>query len=155
LPRASAAAPAYERIARTLRLRIERGKIEPGASLPSEADLCREFHVARGTVRQALEELERAGLIEVVPAKGRFVKTTSGPARSPADQAHQVAATLRAELASAEYADGDRFASEKELSDRFGVTRYVARQALAELEAAGLVESVHARGRFVRRTFAS
>jgi DNA-binding GntR family transcriptional regulator len=121
--------------------------------LPSEADISAEFGVARGTVRQALIVLEELGLIEVVAAKGRFVRGIGlhQPAPvAPSAHARQIASNLRVELASGRYADGDRFKSESELCKQYGVTRYAARQALAELEAAGLLVAVHARGRFVR-----
>jgi DNA-binding GntR family transcriptional regulator len=46
---------------------------------------------------------------------------------------------------------GDALPSESALAERYGVARGTARQALAELEGSGLVESVQGKGRFVRR----
>ena len=46
----------------------------PGARLPSEAQLAREFGVSRGTVRQALGSLSSDGLTEVVASRGTYVR---------------------------------------------------------------------------------
>lgn len=52
-----------QRIVNDLQQRIEGGDLAPGDELPSQADLEREYGVARGTARAALIELERLGLI--------------------------------------------------------------------------------------------
>ncbi|MFE1077221.1 GntR family transcriptional regulator [Nocardiopsis alba] len=64
----------YRRIAATLREQITSGELVPGAALPSEAALVRQYGVSRGTARQALSELEGTGLVVAVHGKGRFVK---------------------------------------------------------------------------------
>lgn len=46
-----------------LRLRIVSGRYAIGDALPSEASLCAEFDVSRGTVRQALGVLRAEGLV--------------------------------------------------------------------------------------------
>lgn len=46
-----------------LRARITDGRLPIGAALPSEAELCREFSVSRGPVRQALAALRAEGII--------------------------------------------------------------------------------------------
>jgi GntR family transcriptional regulator len=43
-----------------------------GDLLPSESDLCRTYSVSRTVVRQALDELEREGLVLKVKGKGTF-----------------------------------------------------------------------------------
>jgi GntR family phosphonate transport system transcriptional regulator len=57
--------------------RIERdivsGVHQPGGRLPTEAELSRDFDVNRHTVRRALEELSRGGLIRVEQGRGTFV----------------------------------------------------------------------------------
>ena len=47
----------------------------PGAVLPSERELCDEFNVSRGTARQALAELEKAGIVYRKQGRGTFVST--------------------------------------------------------------------------------
>jgi GntR family transcriptional regulator len=47
--------------------------LEPGEKLPREEDLITQFGVSRITIRNALSNLERDGLIERTRAKGTFV----------------------------------------------------------------------------------
>jgi GntR family transcriptional regulator len=46
---------------------------EPGTAAPSERELVHQFHVARMTVRQAMDALVGEGLLERVPGRGTFV----------------------------------------------------------------------------------
>ncbi len=55
--------PLYQQVAEALRAQIKSGALPPGYLLPTEAELMRQHDVARGTVRQALEELRREGLV--------------------------------------------------------------------------------------------
>lgn len=55
--------PRHRTVAAELRDRIRGGALEIGDSLPSEAELCREFATSRGPVRQALAALREEGLI--------------------------------------------------------------------------------------------
>jgi GntR family phosphonate transport system transcriptional regulator len=52
---------------------ISSGAYQPGARLPTEADLSAQFGVNRHTVRRALEELSRDGLVRVEQGRGSFV----------------------------------------------------------------------------------
>jgi DNA-binding GntR family transcriptional regulator len=61
-----------------------------------------------------------------------------------------MAADLRSLIETGQLRPGDALPSELVLAGRYGVARGTARHALAELEGAGLVESVHGKGRFVR-----
>lgn len=133
---------AYLTIAQTLREEIESGTIPQGEALASEALLCERFGVARETVRRALAELERENLIVTIPGKGRFV---GGEQARPVN----VADNLRSALASSKYASGDRFASESDLIEQYGIGRYTARKALAELEHEGLIAVRPGKGRYV------
>ena len=45
----------------------------PGTAAPSERELVHQFHVARMTVRQAMDALVSEGLLERVPGRGTFV----------------------------------------------------------------------------------
>jgi GntR family transcriptional regulator len=60
----SAGPPLYARVFQSLRDEILSDRYPLGGALPSEYTLERRFLVSRITVRRALEELERAGLIE-------------------------------------------------------------------------------------------
>ncbi len=65
--------PLYLQVKDILLQRILQGDYIPGSSLPAEPDLCAEFGVARGTVRQALSKLEIEGLVRREQGRGTFV----------------------------------------------------------------------------------
>jgi len=64
----------YKRIADNLTSRIRRGEIGKGSRLPGELDLAKTYEVSRSTIRQALAELQQAGLIETWTGAGSFVR---------------------------------------------------------------------------------
>lgn len=76
---ANSAVPMYRQLADLLRRQIEDAAIADGDRLPSEAQLGETYGVSRITVRQALSELERAGLLLRAPGKGTFVRTRQRP----------------------------------------------------------------------------
>jgi GntR family transcriptional regulator len=61
----------------------------------------------------------------------------------------QVADALRAEIRGGRYQPGDKLPSERELSERFEVSKVTARQAIVQLRAEGLVTSRVGYGVFV------
>ena len=69
-------------VTNTLRGRIESGAWQPGEALPGELELARELSVARMTLRGALSELARLGLIERVRGRGTFVKRAADAPRT-------------------------------------------------------------------------
>jgi DNA-binding GntR family transcriptional regulator len=141
---------AYKDIAAALRARIADGEFAPGAVLPSEATLCREYSIARNTLRRALDQLADERLIAAQPGRGRVVLTTGDAMTRVVPQYRTMATDLRTMIESGELRPGDALPSEAALADQYGVSRGTARHALAELEGAGLVESFHGKGRFVR-----
>lgn len=68
----SAREPLYFQLRDLLLHRVEHEWAE-GDRLPSEAQLCTEYGVSRTVVRQALSELDEAGVIYTVKGKGTFV----------------------------------------------------------------------------------
>ncbi|MBS0319909.1 MAG: GntR family transcriptional regulator [Proteobacteria bacterium] len=70
--------PRYAQLAALFRRRIARGTWAPGDQLPTLDALMAEFGVARVTVRQAIAELAREGL--VAPHRGRGTFVTAPPA---------------------------------------------------------------------------
>lgn len=67
-------APPYRQIADQLRRAIQRGHLEPGGRVPSEAELMEHYGVARMTVRQAIAELKAEGLVIAEHGRGVFVR---------------------------------------------------------------------------------
>ncbi len=63
----------WRQIASRLRADIASGVSQPGSRLPTEATLSARFGVNRHTVRRALEELSRDGLVRVEQGRGSFV----------------------------------------------------------------------------------
>lgn len=61
-------------IARELETMIMDGVIAPGDRLPPERELAQEFSVSRPSLRQALQKLEAAGLVETRHGGGTFVR---------------------------------------------------------------------------------
>jgi len=78
----------YQQISSDLRDQIAKGRLKPGAALPSESQLAANYKVSRMTVRQGLRVLEDEGLVQVIPSKGRVVSKSaprsekSAPAKS-------------------------------------------------------------------------
>lgn len=63
----------WRQIAASLQRDIGDGTYPPASRLPTEAQLSARFGVNRHTVRRALEELSRAGLVRVEQGRGSFV----------------------------------------------------------------------------------
>lgn len=57
--------------------RIIAGEVEPGAALPTEANLCEMFGVSRTTVREAVKRLHAKGMLAVSPRSGTRVRPTA------------------------------------------------------------------------------
>jgi GntR family phosphonate transport system transcriptional regulator len=63
----------WRRIVESIEGEIAAGTLAPGARLPTEAQMATSFAVNRHTVRRALEELSRNGLVRVEQGRGSFV----------------------------------------------------------------------------------
>jgi GntR family transcriptional regulator len=115
----------HEEIARILSDEIRDGQVAYGLKLPGETTLAERFSVSRNTVRAALTDLGRAGLISTRSGKGSFVTYDGRPlnvrlgwARALQDQGLDTTVrVLRAEveddaaLAAALGEPGERFIS--------------------------------------------
>ena len=66
--------PQYRKVYEMLRKHILDGTYAEGSLLPSEHELCATWQIARPTVRQALDELVRDGLILKKQGKGSIVR---------------------------------------------------------------------------------
>lgn len=89
----------HSRLRHALRTAILGGELVPGARLPSESELSRQHEVSRITVRQALSDLQKEGLIYSQQGKGSFVsrpkafqeiRRLQGFAEQMAENGHEV-----------------------------------------------------------------
>lgn len=78
---------AYEDIVRQLADMIRRGEIKPGDRLPPERELAQAFGVGRPTLRQALTVLTEAGVVEVLPGSGVYLRKPIGESSGSAGNA--------------------------------------------------------------------
>ncbi|MDI6822882.1 MAG: GntR family transcriptional regulator [Bacillota bacterium] len=65
--------PLHAQLKEILQNWVESGQLARGERMPSERELCERFHVSRTTVRQALAQAEREGLLVRIHGKGTFV----------------------------------------------------------------------------------
>ncbi|WP_165495353.1 GntR family transcriptional regulator [Actinomadura roseirufa] len=77
-------------ITSSLAARIVEGELEPGAWLPSERELAREFAADRSTVRRALRMLAEQGLVLARQGAGTQVRPAPPVRRAAADITRQV-----------------------------------------------------------------
>lgn len=66
--------PAYVQLTNILRRQVAGGVFRPGDQLPSEAMLCRRYHISPMTVRRAINLLAEEGVVSTVQGRGTFVK---------------------------------------------------------------------------------
>jgi GntR family transcriptional regulator len=63
----------YVRVVEDITGRINRGELKRGEKLAAETDLAECYGVSVTTIRRAMEELRKQGLIESVWGRGTFV----------------------------------------------------------------------------------
>ncbi|MBE2169890.1 MULTISPECIES: GntR family transcriptional regulator [unclassified Cobetia] len=66
--------PLYQRLRDEFLLQIAEGHWVPGTPIPTEAEMTREYEVAIGTVRKAIETLVQDGILERQQGRGTFVR---------------------------------------------------------------------------------
>src|SRR5919206_3203554 len=69
----AARTPVYAQIEEQVAEVIEAGGLRPGDRLPTERELARQLGISRMTLRQALDRLERRGLLVRIVGRGTFV----------------------------------------------------------------------------------
>jgi len=69
--------PKHERLYSTLAAKIRSGTMKPGAKLPSQRALMKEYRVSLATVSAAFGALAREGLIDTFHGRGTFVAETA------------------------------------------------------------------------------
>lgn len=98
--------PAYIQVANDLRSQIRGGKLRPGDKLPSSAELRAKYAVSNTVIRDAVNELRRAGFVVGQQGKGVFVtsETPDSADTAPSELAVRVQA-LEARVSSLEEED--------------------------------------------------
>ncbi len=66
--------PTYQRLADDLRVEIANGNLPPGSRVPSVRKLAERYGVAQMTASQALQTLQREGLVFTSAGRGSFVR---------------------------------------------------------------------------------
>jgi GntR family transcriptional regulator len=65
--------PPWRQLADLLRKQIESGELAPGARIPSIVSLAQEYELAPVTVRKAITQLQREGLVVSQTGWGTYV----------------------------------------------------------------------------------
>lgn len=65
--------PKYKQLIDEILLWVHSGRLQPEDQMPSEHEIARQFGLSRQTVRQALSELEKEGVLFRLQGKGTFV----------------------------------------------------------------------------------
>jgi GntR family transcriptional regulator len=104
--------PLYEQLADIFRRRIVSGLWPVHHKLLAEPELARAFKVARGTVRVAIGQLVKEGLLVQVQGKGTFVRgserRTSNPLLSLAELLERASVRYETRLLSFEHSEKER-----------------------------------------------
>ena len=66
----------WRQIGSAIENEIRAGRVPPGQPLPTERELAKRFTVARQTIRRAMADLERQGIISIQQGRGTFVQPT-------------------------------------------------------------------------------
>ncbi|MDD2709152.1 MAG: GntR family transcriptional regulator [Verrucomicrobiae bacterium] len=75
----SNALPLYLQLEEIIRKDVANGQLRPGELLPREEELCRTYKVSPITVKRALVDLTRGGLLMRIKSKGTFVRPDFSP----------------------------------------------------------------------------
>jgi GntR family transcriptional regulator len=67
------AKPLYQVIVESILDQVKTGALNPDTKIPSESELCQIFSVGRNTVRRAIQELVKDGVLTTIHGVGTFV----------------------------------------------------------------------------------
>ncbi|MEU4702423.1 GntR family transcriptional regulator [Nonomuraea dietziae] len=139
----------YLQIAEIMRQRID--GLTAGHPVPSEADIQKEFGVARTTARRAIHVLREEGLIYTVQGEGTFVGNPGEAPRSPRKTPlfRQIAGDIEQRIRTGQLQPRRPIPGESTLVQEYEVARETVRRAMALLREQGWIYTVPARGSFV------
>ena len=72
----------WAQVAADLRGDIDSGRLAPGAKLPNELELARQYGVARLTVRRAIADLVDNGYLLILRGRGTYVRDRGEASKS-------------------------------------------------------------------------
>ncbi|MFF0306447.1 GntR family transcriptional regulator [Streptosporangium sp. NPDC004379] len=141
----------YLQIAEIIRKRISAERLSPGEHVASEADIKREFGVARTTARRALRLLREEGLVYALQGEGTFVGPPGIGVRQPSKTPmyRQIAEDVIERIRSGAIRPRRPIPSEMTLTQEYDVARETARRAVALLREQGWIYTVPQRGSYV------
>ena len=79
--------PIYQQLVDAIRAAIKQGNLSAGEQLPTVQEMATQLGIARGTIKRAYDELERAGLVEKIQGSGTFVRYQPAESGSRMEQA--------------------------------------------------------------------
>lgn len=65
--------PIYRQLVDTIHAAVKKGILLPDQQLPTVSELSQRLGIARGTIKRAYDELERAGIVDKAQGRGTFV----------------------------------------------------------------------------------
>ncbi|MGW0196728.1 GntR family transcriptional regulator [Nonomuraea sp. NPDC003201] len=142
--------PIYKQVADLVRDQIERGELQAGDPVPSEATLEKDYDIARTTARRVARELREQGLAHTIQGEGTFVGrpgTPRSPRKVPLYQ--QISTEVSTRIVQGELSPNRAIPGEKVMMRQYGVAKVTVRQAVAHLREQGWVFTVPYRGTFV------
>lgn len=139
----------YQQISEIIRSRV--ATLSPGDAVVSEAEIQREFGVARTTARRAIRLLRDEGLIHTVQGEGTFVGALNeAPRVSHKIPLYQhIAADLAQRIMAGELRPRRPIPGETALLQQHNVARETVRRAMALLREQGYIYTVPQRGSYV------
>ncbi|MEO3788738.1 GntR family transcriptional regulator [Nonomuraea sp. B10E15] len=142
--------PVYRQVADLVRDQIERGELQAGDPVPSEATLEKEYDIARTTARRVARELREQGLAYTVQGEGTFVGQPGAP-RSPKTIPlyQKIAGEVAENIRNGDIPPNRAIPGEKVMMRQYGVAKVTVRQAVAYLREQGWVFTVPYRGTYV------
>ena len=88
--------PIYEQLCSGIARLISTGELKPEERLPAVREVAKQFGINPNTVQKAYSQLEQAGLIHSVPAKGSYVSAGDNAADALRSEALRRTEELRA-----------------------------------------------------------
>lgn len=88
--------PIYEQLFRGIARLVAAGELSPNEKLPAVREVAKQFGINPNTVQKAYAQLEQAGLIYSIPAKGSYISDRKETAAAVKEEAlRNVEKTLR------------------------------------------------------------